>query len=268
MPKENNICFVISPIGEEGSLKRKRSDDLLEYIIRPVSDELNLIAQRADEIGQPGNITSQIVRMLVESKMVVADLTDRNPNVFYELAIRHALKKPVVLLFSDHEELPFDIKIYRAIRYDITDYAMREPVMKELRKQIESQLHDEKTISNPFADALPTISLENSNATQDEKLMSIVRMVESLGNQISSLGHSSRYEDVWSRLARNTAAQTSIEERPLKREELIERHALIRRKLNETSSKTHKTEKDAKEIKRYLEELMILEDEIKHLDES
>ena len=63
---------------------------------------------RADGIASPGLITRQIVTHLIESDLVIADLSGHNPNVFYELALRHALKKPFVQMIHKGEDLPFD----------------------------------------------------------------------------------------------------------------------------------------------------------------
>ena len=90
------ICFVIAPIDAEGSETRRRSDQVLNHIISPAAEECGYETIRADNISEPGIITSQIIQHLLEDSLVIADLTGRNPNVFYELAIRHAIKKSVV----------------------------------------------------------------------------------------------------------------------------------------------------------------------------
>ena len=55
------------------------------------------------------------------TKVLVAEITTRNPNVFYELGLAHALKKPVVLVSSNEGDVPFDLKHIRVIYYDVTD---------------------------------------------------------------------------------------------------------------------------------------------------
>src|SRR5690242_1093880 len=93
----DRLCFVISEIGEENSEIRRRADDVLKYVIAPAAIDCGYEDPvRADQLPDPGIITSQIIQYLVESPLVVADLTGRNPNVFYELAVRHATGKPVV----------------------------------------------------------------------------------------------------------------------------------------------------------------------------
>lgn len=88
MPKQekDKICFVIAPIGEEGSDIRRRSDQVFKHIIAPAAKDCGYETIRADKISEPGIITSQVILHLVEDALVIADLTGRNPNVFYELA--------------------------------------------------------------------------------------------------------------------------------------------------------------------------------------
>src|SRR5262245_29205679 len=90
-PPETKTCFVIAPIGEQDSVVRKRSDQIFKYLIGPAAQECGYTALRADQIAEPGIITTQVIQHIVDDPLVVADLTGRNPNVFYELAIRHAL---------------------------------------------------------------------------------------------------------------------------------------------------------------------------------
>ena len=89
--EDKKSCFVIAPIGEAESDTRKRSDQVLRHIIRPAVEVCGYQAIRADEIDKPGVITSQVIQHVVGDPLVVADLTETNPNVFYELAIRHAI---------------------------------------------------------------------------------------------------------------------------------------------------------------------------------
>ena len=93
-PSAKGSCFVISPIGEDASDTRKRSDQILDHVFRPAAKQAGYEdAVRADEIDRPGIITSQIIEKLVLSPVVLADLTERNANVFYELSLRHALRE-------------------------------------------------------------------------------------------------------------------------------------------------------------------------------
>src|SRR5205809_7289625 len=92
----DKTCFVVSPIGQEGSDARKRSDNVFAHVLQPAANAYGYKAIRADKISTPGIITNQVIHELLEAPLVIADLTDHNANVYYELAIRHAIRKPLV----------------------------------------------------------------------------------------------------------------------------------------------------------------------------
>lgn len=129
-------CFIICPLGSAQSEIRKKSDKLLRHVFQPVLDNNNYKAIRADQIPKVGLITSQIINLIMESPLVIADLTDSNPNVFYELAIRHAIRKPYIQVITKGQEIPFDLKGIRTIEIDITDLDNVENAKKEIENQI------------------------------------------------------------------------------------------------------------------------------------
>jgi hypothetical protein len=96
----DKVCFFIAPIGEPGTPVREDSDQVLRHIIRPVALSFGFKAIRADEIAEPGIITAQVIERVIESPLVIADLTGHHPNVFYELAIRRAIQKPFVQMIK------------------------------------------------------------------------------------------------------------------------------------------------------------------------
>lgn len=108
-------CFVIMPF----------APPLGEYysqIFEPAINKAGLTAIRADnDIFGTGKIIDQIWTGINKAKVLIAELTQRNPNVYYELGIAHALKKPVVLVCSNEEDVPFDLKHIRVIYYNIYD---------------------------------------------------------------------------------------------------------------------------------------------------
>jgi hypothetical protein len=74
------------------------NNKILKYLIRPVCKQMGYITKRADEINEPGLITKKVIIKLINSDLVIADLTGHNPNAFYELALRHATGKPIILI--------------------------------------------------------------------------------------------------------------------------------------------------------------------------
>jgi hypothetical protein len=136
MVSRRESCFVISPIGEAGSEDRERSDKVLKYIISPAAKACGYSTIRADQISRPGIITSQIIQHLAQDPLVIADLTGQNANVFYELAVRHMVRKPVVQIIHAREKIPFDVSQLRTIEYDHRDLESAERCREELIRQI------------------------------------------------------------------------------------------------------------------------------------
>ena len=148
------ICFVIAPIDKPGSDIRKRSDQVLEHIIRPVVESCGYKAVRADEIAEPGIITNQIIRHVVDDPLVIADLTGQNPNVFYELAIRHATRKPLVQIINKVEDIPFDVGSMRTIQVDHQNLDSVEEAKAEIQSQIQYLEANPSSLENPISIAL------------------------------------------------------------------------------------------------------------------
>jgi hypothetical protein len=92
------LCFVIGPIGSEGSDERRHANWLLNGIIKPVFSAHfpGYEVQRADEIVAPGSINSQVITRIMDASLVIVDMSMHNANAFYELAIRHMVGLPTI----------------------------------------------------------------------------------------------------------------------------------------------------------------------------
>ena len=112
-------CFVISPIGAEGTPVRAHADDVYDYIIKPAMEACGIEAVRSDHVQEPGRISDQMFREIVQGDLCIAVLTGFNPNVFYELALAQAAGRPVIILLEKGLDLPFDIHDLRAVYYDL-----------------------------------------------------------------------------------------------------------------------------------------------------
>lgn len=129
-------CFVISPIGEEGSEIRKRADKVFKYIISPVCEECEFEAIRVDKVNQADAITQTIIDYLNNSELVIADITGHNPNAFYEMGYRASTGKPMIYLKEKDEKIPFDIAGIRTFDYDLSDLDSVAEVKTRLIKTI------------------------------------------------------------------------------------------------------------------------------------
>lgn len=113
-------CFVISPIGDAGSPVRERSDDLFDLLVGPALERFDFEVIRADKIPGSGQITNEIVNLIQTAELCVVDLTDANPNVFYECGRRHETGKPYIHLCAQGTKLPFDLAGFRTLYYDLS----------------------------------------------------------------------------------------------------------------------------------------------------
>ena len=109
-------CFVVTPIGADNSETRRAADGLIKAVIKPILDELDIETYVAHEISDPGSITNQVIKHILEDDLVVANLTELNPNVMYELAVRHCAGRPFVVLAEKETRLPFDIAQERNLK--------------------------------------------------------------------------------------------------------------------------------------------------------
>ena len=113
--RASDSCFVMMPF--EAPL-----GGYYDKIYKPAIEKAGLTPIRADtEIFGAGKIIDQIWSGINSARVLVAELTKRNPNVFYELGLAHALEKPVVLISSNEDDVPFDLQHIRVIYYDVND---------------------------------------------------------------------------------------------------------------------------------------------------
>lgn len=104
-------CFVLMPFDED-------FQEVYDYAIKPAAESLGFICDRADHALGPRAIIRTIIEGMFSADVLVADVTDSNPNVFYELGVAHTIgNKTIVICKKTEEELPFDLASYRVIFY-------------------------------------------------------------------------------------------------------------------------------------------------------
>lgn len=184
---EKRSCFVISPIGESGSEIRKRSDQILKHVIDPAADACGYKAVRADQIAEPGLITSQVIQHVVQDDLVIADLSDRNPNVYYELAVRHAIRKPLVQIIRKGEPLPFDVAGLRTVLIDHKDLDSVETAKQEIAEQIKAIEKDPSKIDTPISISLDLQMLKQSENPEERSLGDVLTILGELRSGMASI---------------------------------------------------------------------------------
>lgn len=153
-------CFVITPIGNENSEIRRQIDGIIDECIIPVLSEFEVSVSH--RICTTGSINNQILKHIFEDELVIANLTNLNPNVMYELAFRHSLRKPVIVIKNkdDGFDIPFDIKEDRTIFY--TNDIMGTKELKEQLKTFLKEIDYKDEADNPISRAVNDLKVRKS----------------------------------------------------------------------------------------------------------
>lgn len=158
----NNIekeCFVIMPFSDGEPYEEGHFRSVYDDIIKPAVEAAGFVPQRADDVQQTNLIHQDILKRLIDAPICICDLSARNPNVLFELGIRQAFDKPVVLIQEKGTPKIFDISILRILEYS-----------KEMRYR------DVMNMQNSLTEAIKaTVSVETdaSNVNSIIKLLSI-----------------------------------------------------------------------------------------------
>ena len=162
MGKRNSddmTCFIITPIGGNGTLIRRKIDGIIDEVLEPVLKECGFSILVSHRINDTGSVTNAIIRGVYESDLVIANLTGSNPNVMYEVALRHASAKPIIHITENIEELPFDINDQRTIAF-VDDMAGALQLKEDLKSVIKG-IDFDTIASNPVTEALEMKNLVN-----------------------------------------------------------------------------------------------------------
>lgn len=191
--------FFISRIGAPGSEIRFISDIVLHSIVKPAAIQAGFGgAVRADEIERPGRITDEVINRIAFGPAVVADLTGRNPNVFYEVAIAHGARVPLVQLVEEWEvsDLPFDISDQRTVTYLQGDFDSYRAAAERVATQLVAVVADPSLVDNPVTTATRFRALEQAAGAGDADA-AVMIMLERIEKRLSSLESASAGEVEW-----------------------------------------------------------------------
>lgn len=179
-------CFIIMPFG--GWFDKYYLD-----IYIPAIEAAGFDAKRADDLYRPGNIVNDIWSYTKEATVLLADLTNKNPNVFYELGLAHAITKPAVLITASMDDVPFDLRSLRVIEYDKNSPKWGELLQEKITKALL------ETLKNP-KDAIPPTFFEVDN-TEKIKLSPQSKELLELKNEIDLLKREVRSGDIRRRMS-------------------------------------------------------------------
>ena len=125
--KPKPFCFVLMPYAQ-------KFDDIYTFGIRGACDDAGVYCERVDEQIFQGSVLDRIFNQIARADVIVADMTDRNPNVFYEVGYAHALGKPTILLTQEASDIPFDLKHFPHIVYGAKIKELRPELSKRVQR--------------------------------------------------------------------------------------------------------------------------------------
>ncbi len=196
---KKKTCFIVTPIGGNNSDVRRATDGLLESVLKPVLTEFDYELIVAHQISATGSITRQVIQSLIGSELVIANLTGLNPNVMYELAVRHCAQKPIITIAEETTKLPFDIAEERTIFYR-NDMNGAVELSVALRRSL--QINDGSiTADNPVVRAnehkvlVENLDKDDANEILVSRLDNIEDLLQNLMSSVS--------KDRWSLSAKN-----------------------------------------------------------------
>lgn len=169
----DKVCFIISAIGESGTPTRERADKVYKYLIAPVCEDLGYKPIRVDHVNAVDNINETIINYLKTAHMVIADMTEHNPNAFYEVGFRQALELPLVPIIESGGKLPFDVMMTRTTFYD-TDVSKIE----ESKVDLKSKMQSFENFKMPISRLDKTTTLESIDKKLNQKLDKILSLLE------------------------------------------------------------------------------------------
>lgn len=139
-----DTCFVMMPFDAW-------QDQYYKELFSPAIKEAGMEPLRADELFSTGTVIEQIWEQIQKSKILLADLTGKNANVFYELGLAHAARKPVVFISANLDDIPFDLRHLRVITYDFNDPFWGSKLKEKITAYLKNAKDDpEKSIPRPF----------------------------------------------------------------------------------------------------------------------
>ncbi|MCH7553864.1 MAG: hypothetical protein IIC82_07705, partial [Chloroflexi bacterium] len=112
MKRREKECFVIMPFSATDTCDEEEWTDIFENLFKPSVEEAGLGYTCRRSSAVRGNLIKDIINDLYDCHVVIADLTDKNPNVFYELGVRHALRPRTLLIAQKKTDIPSDLQGY------------------------------------------------------------------------------------------------------------------------------------------------------------
>lgn len=175
----SRLCFVIMPFSATQSATEADWTAIFERVIKPAVEGANLGYECRRSQATRGNLVKGILEDLRAAHVVIADLTDRNANVFYELGVRHTLSHRTILLAQDLDHIPFDLKSYASHVYAWKTAEGRDEFARRVATLLGEVDVTPQRPDNPVSDFLGTQAAPSASSTE-ERLSRIEQLLQAL----------------------------------------------------------------------------------------
>ncbi len=179
-------CFVIMPFSKAYSLAKEQWTEIFEYKIKLAVEESGFGYKCERYELRRANITKAILNELNNAHVVIADLTGKNPNVLWELGVRHTLSKRTILIAQDKKFLPSDLKDYPIVVYK---YKQTPAEVDKFKREVKDKLEDiEREPENPDSPVADFLENKNIDILAYEKAANL-RKLDALLSELSFNGN-------------------------------------------------------------------------------
>ena len=180
-------CFVIMPFGDKVDKEGKtiHFDDVYDTFIEPTVRETGVECIRCDKIVESGGIHNKMFFNIYDADVAVVDITMLNPNVFYELGMRHSVKKNVTIIIQQAgTQIPFNISGFTIVSYKLDDPVVLKQAAELIQTMINNGLANVKKSDSPIYGVLPNLKVENKSQLINKKQVIAYPLVQVPGKQI------------------------------------------------------------------------------------
>lgn len=183
MPRKKDV-FVIMPFSATATCTEAQWTEIFENVFQPAITACGYSCERA--VPSTGSLIASIIDRLKTARVVLADITDRNPNVFYELGVRHSLSKRTIIVSQDTASIPSDLRGYWSIKYGLRP-AQVTKFKKDIRKLIRQIEADPHKSDSPVSDYLERENASVSAYAQIENIKKLEALYTELSRNILCL---------------------------------------------------------------------------------
>lgn len=170
------ICFLITPIGNENSSEFRTLNALLDNVINPVLEKYDYTTVVAHQIHKIGSIGDQVFNAIINSDLILSNLTGLNPNVMYETAVAHSFGKPTIMFAEQNDaKLPFDLIGDRVLFFSDTIEGTGK-LISDLNDKIEHILSNPE-VDNPIVRVLSRKAVAEDLLGKSDAESEVMKMV-------------------------------------------------------------------------------------------